>query len=389
MLETLIARRFTKSLRRDGFSRFTTLVSISSVALGCIALIISISVLNGYEEKIKETASRYTSHIEVRSLDPNGLKGAEAMATYIRTLDGVNNVEGIVVREALARTKSGVDGVLLHGMTTERLEQLGGRGTSIGVDLARRLSIEPGDTLVVYASQGQPGMNNETMPILFALPIKGLIKTGMQSVDESIIAMPREDLVQYLRMDDRPTMLSVTLDDPDQAYDVAREILRSVPASVTTITWQDRYATVASWIELQKQPIPIVLGLISIVTVFTLISTLLVAVVEKTRSIAILLSIGLHPRRIMVVVALRALWIAIIGSLIGVAVSATFAFVQNTYQIIRLDGEIYYVSVLPVSADPAPYLIVPAISIALALIAALIPMIAARRVQPARALRFA
>jgi lipoprotein-releasing system permease protein len=388
-LITLIARRFTVSLRRDPFARFTSVVSIASVAIGCLALIISISVLNGYEELILETATRYTSHVEVRSIFEDGIHDADRIVRVVRGVPDVERVDSIMVREALARTRSGVDGVMLHGMSEERLSLLLGQGRTPGVyvghDLGRRLGLTAGDTLVIYARDMRA---TEGSPILFALPIDGIVRTGMQSIDESMIAMPIERLASLLRQDVTPSLLAITLASAERSTDVSNQLTKALPPTTMVLTWQERFATIASWIELQKKPVPIVLGLIGIVAVFTLISTLLVTVVEKTRSLAILIALGMTARAVMSVIALRAFWTALMGSLIGVVISFAFAFVQNTWSPIQLDGEIYYVDALPVSYDLGPYILVPTTAIALALLAALVPMVAARRIRPARALRF-
>ena len=390
MIVPFIADRFSRSLRNDGFARFTTIVSIASVAIGSLALIVSISVLNGYEELIEETALSYLSHIEVRAVGTESLEDTDVLQSAIAELEGVTSVEPVIVRGALARTRDGVDGVFLHGLGGDRLSTIVGSdvsdGVYVGQELARRLALAKGDTLVIYAEDERSA---DAIPILFSVTIAGTITSGMQSIDESIVAMDIETLKTHLRVaDDQPTMLTVTLHDANEAENVAREIAGFAPGTVMVLTWHDRYRSIASWIELQKKPIPIILGLISLVAVFTVASTLLVAVVEKTRSLAVLLAIGMAPKAVMMIVAIRGLRIGLIGSMFGVGIAGAFAIIQRTWQPISLDGTIYYVNALPVSADPAPYIIVPLISIALTLAASLIPMLVARNVRPAQALRF-
>ncbi len=387
-LSSFIASRFSRSLR-SGFARFTTLVSVGSVALGCTALIVSMSVLRGYEEMIEETALRYTSHLELRRFDGGVIPEADVLQDRLRTVDHVERVDPLLVREALVRTRNGVEGAVLHGLTSARMPLLvpngiqGGAG--VGAEIARRLGVRVGDTLVLYASDGGGAAAS---PILFSARVDAVVQTGMQSIDESVIVMDLAQLQQALRLAPADVShLAVELDDPTLARTIASQMAPEA-GGLMLITWEDRFQAIASWIELQKQPIPIVLGLISLVAVFTLVSTLLVTVVEKTRSLAILLTIGMAPRQVMTIVALRGLRISAAGAAIGVVISVMFAMVQRTWQPITLDGTVYYVSALPVSIDPAPYLIVPLASIVLAVAASVVPMLAVRRVQPARALRF-
>jgi len=387
-LTSFIASRFSRSLR-SGFARFTTLVSIGSVALGCTALIVSMSVLRGYEEMIEETALRYTSHLELRRFDGGVVPHADDLQRRLHQFDHVRRVDPLLVREALVRTRGGVEGAVLHGLTSARMPLLvpnglqGGAG--VGAEIARHLGVQVGDTVVLYASDGSSA---EARPILFSSRVDAIVRTGMQTIDESVIVMDLAQLQQALRLAPADVShLAVELDDPTLARTIAAQMAPQTEG-LMMITWEDRFQAIASWIELQKQPIPIVLGLISLVAVFTLVSTLLVTVVEKTRSLAILLTIGMSPGQVMGIVALRGLRISAAGALIGVTISAAFAVIQRTWQPITLDGAVYYVSALPVSADPAPYLIVPLISIVLAVAASVVPMLAVRRVQPARALRF-
>ena len=387
-LVSFIAGRFSRSLR-SGFARFTTLVSVGSVALGCLALIVSISVLNGYEELIEDTALRYTSHIELRRFNGDTIGDVTSILQRMQSIEHVVSADPLVIREALVRTRNGVEGAVLHGLPPERVQTLLSTtlegGVGVGAEISRRLGLSVGDTIVIYASDGN---GTQATPILFSSRIDAVIQTGMQSIDESLIAMDLTSLRSALRLPDHgATHVAVALDDPYLAEPVAQRIAES-ELGLMIITWHDRFQAIASWIELQKQPIPIVLGLISIVAIFTLVSTLLVTVVEKTRSLAVLMAIGMRPRQIMGVVVLRAVRIAVAGSLVGVVISLSFALIQRTWQPITLDGAIYYVSALPVSIGVAPYLIVPLISILLAVAASVIPMIAARKVQPARALRF-
>ena len=397
-LVSLIARRFSATLR-TGFPRFTTFVAVGSVALGCLALIVAISVLDGYEELIMDTALRSTAHIEIRSLDrrpPAAPSPLASVAADVATIPGVQRVETVLVQEALARTRTGIEGVMIYGVSNERLSMLTGTAVHIdtvltelpaawiGRELARTLGCELGDTVVLYAASA-----DGTTPTFASVRVGGMVSTGMHRIDASIIAMRLSSAATALRAHtDHPSQLQLTVDDPEQAGPISAAIPARVDPSLLVLTWQDRFQAIASWIELQQRPIPIILGLISIVAMFTVASTLLVSVVEKTRSIAILLTLGMSPRAITRVVALRGLTIAALGSGIGAVLAFLFAVVQRTWQPIALDGAVYFVTALPVSLSPLPYIIVPGIALLLALVASVIPAALIRRVQPVTALRF-
>jgi len=405
-LPTLIASRFAYSLRGNGFARFTTIVSIVSVALGCIALIVAMSVLRGYEEAIVSTANQFAAPLEVRPLFGQSIPDAASVMTVVSKIDGVKSIDPTVSREALARTRKGVDGILLIGATPQRMLDLnkailqGGdatgaavpsqgaasQGALVGVDLAARLALSVGDTLVVYASSSS---GTSTTPLLFTVRVRGLMRSGMQSFDDAVVVMDMAALQSALLLESSDISgIAVYPHEGVDVDDMARRVGSAIGPRLYPQTYTQRFQSMASWIALQKEPIPIVLGLISIVAVFTIISTLLIAVVEKTRSVAILRSLGMTSRSVMAIFVLNALRIGITGVVLGTSVSLAFVLAQRHWQFIRLDGAIYYLSSLPVSLSPLPFILVPSISLALCLVASVIPMILASRVSPVRALRF-
>lgn len=392
-LTVLIAQRFSRGLR-TGLARFTTIAAVVSVAIGCLALILAMSILKGYEEQIIATASSTMAHIEIQSLDPLAEIPPRLIA-QLNDVPDVQSVETVITKEALVRSssgeKGGIEGVLLLGAQPARLTALTGTaaGSSngnlpsawVGVEVARTLQCSPGDTLVMYTSKA-----SQQVPIIMAVQVRGLLRTGMHSVDASMIAMQQADVQTVVGSSAASVLL--TLNDPLRASAVAQHVTGMVPPSMFVRTWQDRFQAVASWIEMQKRPIPIVLGLMSLVAMFTVASTLLVAVVEKTRSIAILITLGIPPARVVRIIALRGLVLSATGAVLGAGLAWTLAMIQHTWQPIRLDGAVYFVTALPVSLDPLPYVLVPALAILLAVIASVAPALLIRRIQPVRALRF-
>ena len=389
-----IAGRLSSSLRADGFARFTSVVSTAAIALGTLALLLSISILTGYEERILQTATQFTAHIELRSTLTGGFNLTAEQITSIQQLDGVQRAEPILVCEALARTRVGIDGVIVQGMDRSRLSTSyaqsltsgtmpSGSECVVGSELARRLGLAVADTLLLYAAN-----TNNTTPVVFTSKISGIVASGMQTVDGSLVAMDIRSLSKSLEQAGNPSMMAITLDDPERAPRIAVKLLTMLPNDIAIVTWKDRFANVSNWIDLQKEPIPVVLGLISIVAGFTLISTLLTSIVLKTRSLTIFLSLGLSPKRIAGVVLIRAIRLGFVGSMLGAAIAYILVWIQHEFTPIALDGAIYYVSSLPVSLNLEPFILMPLLGIGLAIIAATIPMLVVVRLPVANALRW-
>ncbi len=396
ILDATIARRWSRALRSNGFARFTTIVSVGSIALGTIALILSISILSGYEEKIEHVGLLFVSHVEIKPLLSETFIGSAALMYNIRSIEGVQSVDRIVQREALVRGKGSVDGAMIAGVTNDRfnsvLRPLLVQGTTptelgavIGEGLANSIRCTVGDTVIVYSSK-----SGKAQPTLFRIPVTGVIRSGMARYDNTVMAMPLTLLCEKLHADtSAASSLLVTCTTPNAIPSVATALRSAMGAGAYVSTYLETFQSMVAWIELQKKPIPIVLGLICTVAVFTVVSSMLIAIVEKTRSIAVLMALGMQPWRIMRIVLLRSLSIVTIGSAIGCAASAAVIAAQRTWHLITLDGAIYYVRELPMSFEVLPFLVIPAFALTLGVCVTIIPMVIAAKISLSRALRFA
>jgi lipoprotein-releasing system permease protein len=398
-LPYLIAQRFARSLRGDRFARFTSTVSIASVAIGCVALIVAMSILDGYESAIRSAAMRFAAPIEVRSLlTPLLGERVHDVRSAVARLQGTVHVEPVLTREALGRTRVGVDGIMLIGTTPARAASIvapmlvdgtipgsGTTGCTLGVEIARRLGLRPGDTLVIYTAE----RGSATAPILTTSIVSGIVRSGMQQYDETAVFVDDAMLHTMLRLPPQEaSAMAIYPDDPSQIGPMAQALVEDLGPRMFVQTYHQRFAAIESWIQLQKKPIPIVLGLISIVALFTVVATLLIAVVEKTRQVAVLRTLGMPGRSIAAIFLWQGLRVGLLGCGIGSVVAAAFCYVQATWQPITLDGAIYYVSSLPVAFDAAPYLLVAGMTMATSIIASLAPIAIAMRIDPVRILQF-
>ncbi len=393
-----LSSRLSASLRTDVFARITARASVMSVALGTFALIMSVSILTGYEERIQEAALKFTSHVEVR---PQHISQHDLarLLTSIHELNGVESTRMMFVREALIRSRNDVDGVVVHGVDPSSLQETfsgivteGTLPTSsddcvIGADIARKLSLRTGDTALFYAEQHQS--DGELTPVMFISRISGIVTSGMGMIDGSLVVMDKGELARVMGSDSLASaVITVTLADPNRADLLAIRLRTLYPDNAQVTTWKERFAGIAGWIELQKQPIPIVLALISLVAVFTLISSIVVSVVLKSRSLAILSTLGLKLHEIMAVMFVRGLRLGCTGGLLGASLAWILVFIQHTWAPVSLDSSIYYVSTLPVSLSPLPFLIITLGVILLSVIASCLPLIAIKRLRISQILRF-
>jgi lipoprotein-releasing system permease protein len=403
-LPRLIAHRFARSLRDVRFARFTTVVSVVSVALGCMALIVAISVLNGYDLAMERSALQFTAHVEVLPARTATLEwDAQRAHAFLRDkVPGIERVESVVTREGLLRSSNGIEGVMLTGLPAERLQQRiaplvvrgslptgteAVAGVVIGSVLAERLHSNVGDTIVLFTAENPYA--EQPLPIIVPCRVSGIIATGMRKTDESVVATTIEAARRMLRLPaTEESSVALFLTDIADANRVRSQIYDLFSQGIVVATYRDRHADMYQWIALQKQPVPIVLGLIILVAMLTVVSTLIIAVIEKTPSLAILRCLGMSGRSLMGIVMLHGLRIGLTGASIGTGIAAAFLWAQRTFDLIGLDGAIYYVTSLPVSFEWQPFVVVPLIALALSVGASLIPVIIALRIPPTAALRF-
>lgn len=395
-VELFLAKRFAVSLRHDVFTFFTTSATTLSIALGYVAVCVAISILQGYSSKIVETATMFSSDVIVRSQIAVDFEDPSSILQRVRSVPDVQNVAITLEREALIKHKGQLDGVLLNGIELSRYVVFANvlksrdadrtlqSGIVIGSGVSRTLQADVGDSItLIFQKQGS------SAPGVRRVRVVGVFESGMGTQDENVALLHIDSLRAYSGA--APTAASVVMISTmanDQADQVAQDIRHMYSSSAFVFTYKDVFQGVWGWIEMQRKPIPIILGLLSLVAVVSIVSSLLITIVQKTRSIAILSTLGLSSRRIGFVVLLRACTSALLGVMIGGLITGAFVYGQATYHWIRLDSSLYYVSELPVHFDPVLAILIAIGIMALTIAVSLVPMAIARRITPARALRF-
>lgn len=395
MLLWTISRRFARSLRADGFARFTSIVATLSISLGFIALCLSQSILAGYVEIIQTTAQRFGMYVTVQSSMGYALDDVRTLQRALEQIPGVTSTRPVLRQETLIRHASAIDGAVITGLDSTMVADVFSpvvidgtsrpdNGMLIGSGLRDRLGITVGDTvtLITRTAKGdRPTISRQT--------IRGVFKSGIAAYDDHVLLTGLEHARGILRAGPSQSSSVMITCTGDEVIPLIRDVVTSAYRDrLSVLTYRDHLASIWNWIELQRQPIPVILSLIAIVSVFTVVSSLILAIVAKTRSMAILSTLGMTWWRIAAIVGLRALTTTIVGLMLGAGVSLAFIGVQRTWKPISLDGGIYYVSHLPVAFDPWIVTTSALLILAVSMIASTVPMLIAARLRPASALRF-
>ncbi|MEO8167556.1 MAG: ABC transporter permease [bacterium] len=400
---SFIARRYFQAGRK-GFLSFISTIAITGVALGTAALIIALSVLGGFEKEITEKVIGFTSHVQISGYRNTSLPNYLANTKRIEESSPlVKTVQPFLSREALIRSSESVDGILLKGVepskdiSTVRKYIVSGtydittpvQGMSpivVGKKLASRLMISVGDKVSIFGTgdEGEVG----TMRVM-QFRVAGIYESGMADYDDIYAFTSLKNAQALFRYGQSVSGYDVMLTNIDSADVIAGNIqaLLGYPHYARTVF--QNYRNLFSWIELQKKPIPIILGLIIIVATVNIIGTLLMVVLGKTKEIGILKSLGATKKGIVSLFIRQGLWIGMIGVLAGNVFAFTVCFLEMRFHFLSLPSDIYFMTSVPILLRPEFFVVVSAVSIGLCFICSLIPAWLASRIDPIRAIRFA
>ena len=408
-LELFIGLRYTRAKRRNHFISFISLVSMAGIALGVTALIVVISVMNGFDNELRTRILGMVSHATISSVDGSmsdwsgAQKKAEAnphvlgAAPYIERegmLQG-ERVSGAIVRGVLPGEEPKVSEVH-HKMKAGKLEDLvaGGYGIVLGRELSYKLGVDVGDQVVVYAPEIRATPVG-AVPRLKRFTVVGIFEIGMEEYDAGLAIVHMAD-AQRLYQTDGPDGLRLKLDDLFKAFSVARNLSQELGNFYRVRDWMQGHANFFKAIAMEKRVMFMILSLIVAVAAFNLVSTLVMLVQDKQADIAILRTLGASPRSIMGVFMVQGVVVGVIGIAIGTLCGVLLAtnleaivkYIEKTFEISVLPSDVYYISDLPSDMHWDDVGLIALLGFAFSLIATIYPAWRAARTQPAAALRY-
>ena len=411
--ELQIGWRYTRagrSGRRNGFISFISMVSMLGIALGVAALIIVLSVMNGFQKEVRDRMLSVISHVEIYQPQGEALADWQATATEARRNEQVVGAAPFIATQALIARGDDMRGAVVRGISppdeatvTALAAQLrdttlaklvsGGWGIVLGGELARSLGVKVGDRVTIVAPGGQVTPAG-VIPRLKQLTLVGTFEAGHYEYDSGLALMHVDDAARLFRVAG-PTGVQLRLKDAQQAREVADEIQMRLGAAVRVSDWTRTNRNWFQAVQIEKRLMFIILTLIVAVAAFNLVSTLVMTVTDKQADIAILRTLGASPRSIMTIFMVQGAASGVIGTLAGMGMGLLVAFnvdvivpaIERALHMSFLPGSVYLISHMPSDPQSADILPVVAISLALAFVATVYPSWRASRVQPAEALR--
>ena len=412
--ELQIGWRYTRvgrAGRRNRFISFISGVSMLGIALGVAALIIVLSVMNGFQKEVRDRMLSVISHVEVSDAGGGALADWRRTAAEARRNPQVIGAAPFVASQALIARGDDMRGIVVRGIVpqeeatvTELAAKLrdstlarlvpGEWGVVLGGELARSLGVRSGDkvTIVVPGGQVTPA---GIVPRLKTLTVVGTFDAGHYEYDSGLALVALDDAAKLFRVDG-PTGVQLRLKDLDRAPLVGAELARSLGPQVLVRDWTSTNRNWFSAVQIEKRLMFIILTLIVAVAAFNLVSTLVMTVTDKRADIAILRTLGATPRSIMAIFVVQGAAAGIIGTLAGVVLGLVVAFnigvivpfIERTLNVAFLPGSIYLISRMPSDPRWADVLPIALVSLTLAFLATLYPSWRASRVNPAEALRY-
>ncbi|MCX7930003.1 MAG: FtsX-like permease family protein [Chlorobi bacterium] len=393
-----IARRILGS-RKTRLLSFTRSIAVGSVALSSAALLITLAVLDGFEYQLEAKTSLFVGQLDARRITSAHLPIGRWLAALTNSSSDIIAATAYSEIEALLTHRTAVEPVLVRSDTplvTHRWSALG-IGTNwqptafsiaCGRPLAERLGVQISDTVtILVTSQTESARASfSSIPFPVRVTVGAIFESGMRQFDETyVLASPL--LIKHLRDNSSPTGFSIWLSHPQHARSVAH-LLDSLYGTVLFVrTFDELFPAMFTWISLQKRPIPIVVGILSIVAAFNIMTMLFVAIVERRNNVAILRLIGLSSKALLVMITGYGVWIAVSGFTIGLMIAVGFQWLQHSFHIIHLDSSVYFLDALPIELAWRHIWIVAFVVSVLVLSVCILPAAAAARITPLQLLR--
>lgn len=409
--ELFVGLRYTRAKRKNHFISFISLTSMIGIALGVAALIVVLSVMNGFQTELRTRILGVASHLEITG-SGNQLNDWQLLASQVETQQHVKASAPYVMAQGMLSFGQGVQGAIVRGVLPSHEEKVADIGKHmkagsltdlragefnivLGADLAMLLGASIGDKVVLMAPQGQFTPAG-VVPRIKQFKVVGLFQIGMYEYDAGLAFIHMDDAAKLYRMGENVSGLRLKLDDLFEAPEMSVKLAKQLDGNYFITDWTQQHANFFKAVQLEKRVMFIILTLIVAVAAFNIVSTLVMAVTDKRADIAIMRTFGASPRSIMLIFIVQGALIGIIGTLIGAFIGILIAlnistivpFIENLFQVQFLAKDVYYISDLPSKLEWNDVFIIIMMSFILSLLATLYPSYKASQINPAEALRY-
>lgn len=414
--ELFVGLRYTRAKGGQGRNHFISFISLTSmigIGLGVAALIVVLSVMNGFQEELRSRILGVASHMQITGPD-NVLQDWPRVASEVKDAPHVKAVAPYIMAQGMLSYGQAVQGAIVRGILPKDEDKVANLGASmragklsdlkpgefgivLGAELAQSLGVFMGDKVVLLSPQGQFTPTG-LVPRIKQFKVVGLFQVGMYEYDSGLALIHMDDAAKLYRMDNDVSGVRLKLDDLFLAPQVSRQITQKLSdkGNFFVTDWTEQHANFFRAVQMEKRVMFVILALIVAVAAFNIVSTLVMAVTDKRSDIAILRTLGASPASIMQIFIVQGALIGAIGTffgtiggvLIALNIDVIVPFIEHVFGVQFLAKDVYYISELPSHLLWSDVLTITGMSFVLSLLATLYPSWRASKINPAEALRY-
>ena len=404
--ELFMGLRYLKAKRKQAFISVITLISVVGVMAGVMALVVVLSVMNGFRADLMSKILGVNSHLLVLSYE-GAFSGYGKVAEEVESVEGVIAATPFMYTQVMVKSLKSVSAAVLRGLDTRTagrvigIEAMIKKGSLfsldrthdglpaiiIGSELSRLISAQPGDILTVVSPQGKLTPMGR-VPESRKYKVTAIFDSGMYEYDSSMVYVSLKEAQDLLGMGDKATGIEVKVTDVYKSDSIGDSVAKKLGYPYWTKDWKVMNRSLFSALRLEKITMFVILTMIVLVGALNIISTLVMIVMEKNRDVAILRAMGATARSIMSIFMFQGLLVGVIGTLAGLASGLGICHILAKYKFITLPADIYYISTLPVLVELSDVLFVTLSAVVISFLATLYPSWHASRINPVEALRY-
>ncbi len=400
-----VARKYIGAGRRSGFITAITIISVGGVAIGVLSLIVVLAVMNGFEREVFKRIIGTNAHVIVRK--EGGIEESEEVMSKIRSIPHVVAVSPFVLSKAMIMTRNDAEAVFIKGIdlkyethVTDFSQYVRPSGFTfsgeetrcpeivIGKEVAFDLGVGLGDTIVAARADFSKDSLLGIVPYMKRFVVSGFFDSGMYEYDASLAFLSLREAQKFYSLQDRVTGLSVRIDDMDLAPQVGEAISLVLGGGFVVSDWIRMNRNLFTWMRTEKKVMFIILTLIIIVAAFNIASTLIMIVMERTKDIGILKSMGATSGAVMRIFMLHGVIVGAVGTAIGTVGGIVLSLIIDRYRLIQLPGDVYFIQTVPVQLRVSDVVAVACVAIVVSFLATILPSWRASKLVPVEAIRY-
>ena len=395
-ISLLFALKHIKSDHKSGFVKTATILSIFGLSIGISALLITLSILNGFERVISEKITKVDGHIRIKHFlsEPFNSIDYDIENKLSDNLQDVS-IGSFTQNSGLLRKGQLAEGVIVEGMHLNDLNfikemiidgssLLSSKGIIIGKRLADAYNIKLNEKITLFDLSSLYLTNKNFMQF----KVEGIFHSGMTEYDKSSVFISISNSKMLFKLDEKISGYVLRLKDLKNLSNLNKTINSNISYPLMSITWKEKNRALYKWLNVQRWPILFIFSLIAIVAIINIISSLSMIVIDKTKQIGLLSAIGMPLSKIRDIFFIKGLIIGFLGSLFGSLIAITLAILQNNFKIIGVPEDIYFMNFIPIDINYFQVLVISIITLIVSSLVSIWPAMRSTKILPSQALKY-